>query len=225
MTTNTNFVYLVTFLVDDKKFVLTKNTFDNHPDSLLTKIVKSKTPDKYVVSDKYNNFYVDRDPEAFKYIVDVLRGYDIGSIEEDDERLYNKVQHDLKYFNLKPIIYLGDDLGDMLKEEYDENDTPMLDQFINVLEKAEVKAAEVKPDNNVIELISQGGGLHLMANLSNDVNMKQLVMEAKARDNVTMSDSVSDDAEFFSDGDEENNEENNEENVKTKSTARFIEIS
>src|SRR6185437_3118969 len=94
---------LITFLVDDCKFTLSRRTFQLYPDSLLTKIVNHKVIDKTVTCDivKKNIFYVDRDPESFKYIVDTIRGYDIGNPNNiENKNLCKKVIHDLEYFGL-----------------------------------------------------------------------------------------------------------------------------
>jgi len=89
---------LLTFFVDDRKFILAKKTLNNYPDSLLTKIMNgSSTDDRVVVNRLQSLFYIDRDPEVFKYIVDYLRGYDLNI---NDKNLRDKVVNDLKLFGL-----------------------------------------------------------------------------------------------------------------------------
>ena len=163
---------IITFSVDDRKFVLSRNTFQNHPESLLTQVVNLKVSDKSIVAagpgpDHKSLFYVDRDPEAFKYVVDCLRGYDFNVNDIENKNLRNKVIHDLEYFNL-PIntIYLNipediekikfgsdaledimnntDDINkeDMLQltNDLNEQNTPLLTQFIDILSKKEERS-------------------------------------------------------------------------------------
>lgn len=157
---------LATFLVDDHKFVLTKMTLNNHPESLLTKIVNGDATDSSIIFNHQQSlFYVDRDPEAFKYIIDYHRGYDINMNAIENKNLQAKILHDLKYFNLYDIntvvlnltennmedLKFGPDaLNEMLESDQDQDQeerevTPFLKQFIDNLSK--IKETKLESGN------------------------------------------------------------------------------
>lgn len=91
--------------IDDHKYVLTKATLNNYQSSRLYQILSRKIKDPYVVFDFATNMvYIDRDPESFSYIVDMIRGYrhDINNIT--DQYLKDKIRIDLEYFGLAELI-------------------------------------------------------------------------------------------------------------------------
>jgi len=201
---------LVTFLVDDKKFVLTKDTFDSYPKSLLSKIINYESSDKSIISDdkQVNLFYVNRDPKAFKYIVDHLRGYDIDVTNIKNKNLREKVLYDLKYFNLdyhnvinlnfehKQIqeVFGQEAIENILNDtEYSEKDTPLLNQFTELLtSKLEEKIQE--KNNNISDLFTSlaNGSLSvdLMTALSNDENIKNIIKQSQVVEEESETDSL-----------------------------------
>ena len=217
---------LVTFIVDDKKFIVSIDTLNLYPTSLLTKVVTQNVSDKYIKpSNKIDEdsviYYVDRDPLSFKYIVDYLRGYDLDL--EENKQLHDKITFDLKYFGLPLIIQNinieTNDISDILKEEYDEQ-APLLKQFINHLENS--KEEDNKEDNklaDIMEQINQNGGqipFSLITTMSNDENIKKLVKEQQYYDDEELSDLSS---KNFSESDSES-----ECNVLHKTKRIYIEI-
>lgn len=209
MTTTYN--NLITFLVDDHKFVLNKDTFNNHPDSLLTKIIKNETKDPSIIQDKLNRsiYYVDKDPESFRYIIDHLRGYTIQLDNIKDINLRNKVHHDMKYYNLplniihlniklSPDLTVVDDIDTILNstdKKYNKKDTPLLNQFEKILTDQNHNY-QTESNNNLKELVNtfiQNDGnipMSLMTDISNNPELKQLIMKFN-QDTKTESDTES----------------------------------
>jgi len=210
---------LVTFLVDDKKFVLTKDTFDSYPKSLLSKIINYESSDKSIISDdkQVNLFYVNRDPKAFKYIVDHLRGYDIDITNIKNKNLREKVLYDLKYFKLdynndvvdlnfehKQIqeVFGQEAIENILNSndtDYQENDTPLLTQFTELLtSKLEEQEQTIPLNNNIVDLFNNlqnslaDGSLSvdLMTALSNDENMKKIIKQSQVVEEESDTDSL-----------------------------------
>lgn len=199
MTTTYN--NLITFLVDDRKFVLNKDTFNNHPDSLLTKIIKNETKDPSIIQDKLNRsiYYVDKDPESFRYIIDHLRGYTIQLDNIKDINLRNKVQYDMKYYNLplniihlniklSPDLTVVDDIDTILNstdKKYNKKDTPLLNQLEKILtdQNQNHQNYQTESNNNLKELVNtfiQNDGnipMSLMNDISNNPELKQLIMK------------------------------------------------
>ncbi|AYV76938.1 MAG: BTB/POZ domain protein [Barrevirus sp.] len=142
---------LITFLVDGRTYVLLRDTFSKHPDSLLTKIINFEVTDKSVIysgNHSLTTFYVNKDPKSFKYVVDYLRGYPVIINKIKNENLRNKVLMDFNYFGLKEEITLGvevvedkelygkEALENILKtdtDSYEDKDTPLLTQFSHLL--------------------------------------------------------------------------------------------
>ena len=100
-----------TIHIDDRTFRLREEAINKYPESLLAKVIKKDKTDPYV-SVEGNVINVDRDPQAFSYIVDVYRGYPCDSWEISDSRLRHKVDHDLKHFGFK----------DCMRETFSETD-------------------------------------------------------------------------------------------------------
>lgn len=226
---------LLTFLVDDRKFVLTKDTFNNYPHSLLTQIVNYETNDKTIYIDPSNKnvFYVNRDPKAFKYIVDHLRGYNVNIDNIKSNNLRAKVLMDLKYFNIdykiinlnidtEPVneIFGEEALESLLnpgEHEYNRNNTPLLNKFQELLEKQFETKTESENVSNLMNELNKNydDGLvpaELINNLSNNVDIKKMIIESQL-DKVP--DSDTDSLEIKSDNDDE---------TRYKTTERYIEI-
>ncbi|MCJ7636444.1 MAG: hypothetical protein MUO21_03055 [Nitrososphaeraceae archaeon] len=247
---------LVTFLVDDRKFVLTKNTFDDYPHSRLTQIINHEIQDKSISKDAIhdNVFHVNRDPKAFKYIIDHLRGYDVDLDTIKNSNLKNKVLHDLKYFNIDyKIINLNvtsmtmstlvdfvpgqDAIENILNstyEEYDEKDTPLLTKFGELLSE-KIQTCE-NSTLNIAELVnSLSNGLEngsipidLINELSNNQEFKNIIKNAQ-NDALSESESETESLEIKSDNDTNSDSSSYVNSIKetkeTKETKeRYIEI-
>jgi len=85
--------------IEDKKFMINKTFINNYPNSRLAKIINKSIDDKYVII-KNNNIYINKDPEVFMYILDMLKGYELNMEDITDNRLKNKIISDLRYFGL-----------------------------------------------------------------------------------------------------------------------------
>lgn len=228
---------LVTFLVDDRKFVLTKDTFNDYPHSLLTQIINHETNDKTIYVDPSNNnvFHVNRDPKAFKYIVDHLRGYDVNLDNIKSHNLRAKVLQDLKYFNIDyKIINLNVDtepvneifgeealesLLNPIGHEYNRNNTPLLNQYQESLEKQFETKTETESENvsnlmNELNKNYDNGSMpvELINTLSNNDDIKKMIIESQLE---KVPDSDTDSLEIKSDNDDE---------TSYKTTERYIEI-
>ncbi|ARF09490.1 BTB/POZ domain protein [Indivirus ILV1] len=200
---------LVTFLADDRKFVLQKDTFNDFPNSLLTQVVNGETTDKTIYVDplQKNLFYVNRNPKSFGYIIDHLRGYDIDLDNINDKNLREKVLHDLKYYNLDfKIINLNiesnipndvfgkDNLVDMLNstnEEYDRKNTHLLNKLQEVLEKQYCNL-----ENQTFNIDNGSISQDLINDLSNNEDIKKLIIQSQIDQ---MSDSDTDSLDFNED--------------------------
>lgn len=84
---------------DDQKFIVTKATLLNFPNSLLPQLIKNNHSDECVVVDG-NNIYIDRDPKSFLYVIDTYRKYPVDVEDIQDDLLKKKVMQDLKHFKL-----------------------------------------------------------------------------------------------------------------------------
>lgn len=208
---------LITFLVDDHKFVLSKETFNDHPHSLLTHVIKYDTIDKHIVLDKDhdNIFHVSRNPKSFKYIVDHLRGYDIDINSIKNINLRNMVLHDLKYFNLDyNVINLdvpseqddeSNSIENILKpsnEDYDEKDTPLLNRFhefvnIDASQEQSIQPTQ-QPFPSFVDLVNQltknfNGEVtaDFMNTLSNNDQIKDLIKKSQQESTISDSETAS----------------------------------
>ncbi|QKF94070.1 SKP1/BTB/POz domain-containing protein [Fadolivirus algeromassiliense] len=146
---------LITFIVDDHRFVLHRDTLNKHKNSIFVRVINKTKKDPYILFDEQTNtLYVDRDPLSFAYVIDCLRGYDCQIDTITDINLRYKVIHDFKYFGLykdthgnmdKHIIFEGektdeDDVGEILKStenDYNDNETPFLKKFIDLLKSTD----------------------------------------------------------------------------------------
>lgn len=150
---------LITFIADDYKFILHRDTLNKHQNNIFIKIINKTKHDPYIIYDETTNtMYVDRDPISFSYIVDCIRGYGCQIDNIQDINLRYKVLHDFKYFGLlkeacsknveKHIIFEGeennaDDVAEILKssnEQYNESETPYLNKFMNLLNTVSKKS-------------------------------------------------------------------------------------
>lgn len=234
---------LVTFLVDDRKFVLTKDTFDDYPHSLLTQIINRETQDKSILQDSINDntFHVNRDPKAFKYIIDHLRGYDVDIDTIKNSNLKNKVLHDLKYFNIDykiinldvssmstPVDFMSgqDAIENILNsthEEYNEKDTPLLTKFGELLnvkaqtnENATLNIAELV--NGISNGLENGSiPIDLINELSNSQEFKNIIKNAQ-NDALSEAESETESIEIKSDNDSDSS------NHANSTKERYIEI-
>jgi len=153
--------HLFTILVDNKKFVVTRATLLNYPESLLTKLVTNKKNDQYVAIDG-NTIYIDRDPESFTFVINFYRGYKFDIEEITDNVLKSKVIADLRYFGLyKDIISLnltdGDEdneVGEILKtcSEEDNQAHDLLNLLFN-----KKKGGSVVSTESTIQSLQDGG--------------------------------------------------------------------
>jgi hypothetical protein len=88
------------FHVDDKTFVLMRETIESYPNTLLAKGIQNPNfKDKYIKISG-NDIYIDRNPESFKYVIDRLRNYEINLDSITDEFFKRRVIDDLDYFDL-----------------------------------------------------------------------------------------------------------------------------
>jgi len=181
---------LLTFYIDDHKFSLAKSLINNYPESHLLKIINGTIKDKYVMVDK-NDVYVNKDPEVFIYIIDVLRGYDFVIDNIKDHRLKCKLDNDLKYFGLyhtitkpttesiiesKKDVMNINNLENMLNninEEYQE-EPPLIKTLLNIAKK-NIPKVEQKIEQNVnnakTEMLSElATGINTNLLNSNDQN-------------------------------------------------------
>ena len=147
---------LFTFIVDDYKFTVTKSTINNYSSSHLCKVLNGTVKDNcIIVNTETNTVYIDRDPEAFAYIVDTLRGYryDVDAIT--DLRLKHKVEVDLKYFGLcktetpksNTVVTEKDvdEIDNILKssnETYNTDEVPLLTKFLELASKSQKTKSE-----------------------------------------------------------------------------------
>ena len=92
--------------IDDKKYTLTRESVNKFPDSRFCKIISKtiKDPNVVFINDM---IYINRDPYAFAYIVDIIRGYNRNLSMVTDTNLKHKIQVDLDYFglNIKPNLF------------------------------------------------------------------------------------------------------------------------
>jgi len=182
---------LLTFYIDDHKFSLAKSLINNYPESHLLKIINGTIKDKYIMVDK-NDIYVNKDPDVFTYIIDILRGYDFVIDNIKDNRLKCKLDNDLKYFGLQqptpepitePIteskkdVMSINDIENMLNninEEYQE-DPPLIKTLLNIAKnntpKVEQKKVEQNVNNTNTKMLSElATGINTNLLNSNDQN-------------------------------------------------------
>lgn len=247
---------LVKFIVDTQKFIVSKDALDFYPECILTTVVNEVTTCKCVIpSNKTNKdsiiFYVDRDPESFKYVIDYIRGYEIDldlPYFMENKQLCNKIKSDLKYFNLKNVVNMdvetfvyddiegwSDDISNILKEEYTE-ETPMLKQLINHLvskDKTSLQTKEIQKEDHdnkleeMMNLINQNGGtipFNLIATMSNDETIKRLILEQQKQQQKNIDEESSDFSnDNFSDSSSSSSFDNNRD-ILHKNKRIYIEI-
>lgn len=94
------------FLVDEKKFTLTRKTLIKYQDSLISKTAFSREfNDRVFVMDSFGKtqVFIDADPDSFKHIVSFMRGYPI-NLNLLDSATKSKLRYDAEYFQIKDII-------------------------------------------------------------------------------------------------------------------------
>ena len=177
---------LLTFYIDDHKFSLAKSLINNYPESHLLKIINGTIKDKYIMVDK-NDVYVNKDPEVFTYIIDILRGYDFVIDDIKDNRLKCKLDNDLKYFGLhqtttepiiEPILEPKKDVMEInnienmlnnINEEYQE-DPPLIKTLFNIPKKNTPKREQHVNNTNTEMLSELATGINTNLLNSNDQN-------------------------------------------------------
>lgn len=195
---------LFTFIVDDRKFTVTRSTVNNYPSSQLFKVLNGTIKDNCIIVDKDTGIvYVDRDPSAFEYIVDTLRGYEYNVNEIIDLRLKSKVESDLKYFGLcknEVVIKEEDEIENILKssnETYRPEEVPLLNKFMELMTKTktetETETLEMGPEDktkitdfikSINEKIQDGGDpFELISALSTDENLKNMIIKNQMIEN------------------------------------------
>lgn len=83
--------------MDDHKYTLTLESINKFPNSHLYEILVKKIKDPHVFI-QTDQIYIDKDPIAFSYIVDILRGYECDINAITDPKLKHKIMIDLSYF-------------------------------------------------------------------------------------------------------------------------------
>lgn len=208
-----NYNNLYTFHIDNTKFVLNKDIFNNYPDCLLTKILKNEIKDISVIPDKIDKsvYYIDRDPESFKYIIDHLRGYTVQPDNIKDINLRNKVQYDMKYFGLHfNTIYLNLSLTDLSQVDLSLTDlepitnteiinTPLLNQLDTLLKES--KNTPLKDSinkrplkelvNDFVNSNNEEIPYSLINDLSNNDDLKEIIKKSIENEKLNDSDTES----------------------------------
>ena len=141
--------------VDDQKFIVTKATLLNFPNSLLAQLIKNNYSDECAVVNG-NNIYIDRDPKSFAFVIDTYRKYPIDVEDIQDDLLKKKVIQDLKHFKLyKEIVSFNYNQNIFNADDECENEDE--DILNNILKTSETKTND---ESNVVtnflsKLISQ----------------------------------------------------------------------
>ena len=175
---------LITFTVDDRKFILTRETLSKHSGNFFTQILNKTKQDATVVyDDLHNMLYIDRDPRSFAYIVDYLRGYFI--YEESkldgitDMDLREKVKYDFKYFGLDNSQNSNqnlDDVAEILKstdESYNDKEAPFMKRFLDMLKSTSTSLSTSinKTNDNNSEINSEFNSDILKSNDPEKINI------------------------------------------------------
>jgi hypothetical protein len=95
---------LFEIIIDDKRFILSKETLKRNRQCKLSKVLFDGYTDPCITPVSDNAIFIDRDPESFNFIVAKMRGYNINYNEIKDQFLKEKVIHDIRYFGLIETI-------------------------------------------------------------------------------------------------------------------------
>lgn len=149
---------LYTIHVDDKIFVLTKDTINTHDGNLLKKAINYNGGifyDKYVMIHG-DDIYVDRDPKSFSYVIDHLRNYQFNVDDITDEYFKRKVIDDLDYFglycNFGSIGNFDDDVNDIAEEDIKSN-TDNLNKLMDIISNGTINTDLIQQVSNNLDVI------------------------------------------------------------------------
>ena len=155
---NSTHIKLFYVHIDEKLFALSKSTLLNCEGTYLHKILTKEVTDKYVFFNQ-NHVYVDRDPESFSFIVNILRGYDVKVDEIADSKLRNKVMKDLEYFGINSVSKVIESVnqGGEEPEYFGINSVNKVIESVNQGGE-EPEYFGINSVNKVIESVNQSGG-------------------------------------------------------------------
>ena len=87
--------------IDDQIFRVSKQTLLKYTNSKFAEIIKNNTNDHKIILDRLSStFFIDSDPESFKVVLEVMRGYTNNLNHITDQYLLRKINKDLQYFNI-----------------------------------------------------------------------------------------------------------------------------
>lgn len=95
-------------IIDDKIFILSRETLKRNRQCKLSKFVFDNISDPCILLIEPNKIIIDRDAESFSFIISKMRGYNINYNEIKDNFLKEKVIHDVRYFGLIEKIGVSD---------------------------------------------------------------------------------------------------------------------
>lgn len=170
------------FCVDDVMFCLGRKSIESLGENCFTQMIDEKInhiTEKIVFNPQNRTFFMDMDIDSFKFIVSLLRGYDVDA----EYNLKKKVERDLKLLNIdyefsdkligKSRVLLGDDLE-------------KIEQYVNEIESK----------------INDSQSFDMMNAISTDQNIMQY-LKNKNNDNESSSDDESESNNSFLNSSEE----------------------
>lgn len=107
----------ITISVQQKLFYLFTDRLKHEPQSKLYKMVFCNYLDESIIVHK-GVYYLDRDPDSFKHVLDYIRGYPIPQLPQN---LTQRLIVDAEYFELPNLleqlnIEIDEEMSDTLKE-------------------------------------------------------------------------------------------------------------
>ena len=116
-----------TIQIDDRVFRVSKQTLLKYPNSKFAEIIKNNTNDHKILLDRMSNtFFVDSDPESFKVVLEMMRGYTNNLNHITDQYLLRKINKDLQYFNIT-FDNLETQIFQNFVPSYDQKDVILID--------------------------------------------------------------------------------------------------
>lgn len=221
------------FCVDDAVFCLGRKSIESFGENCFTQMIDGKiehTSEKVIFNPQSRVFFMDMDVDSVRYIVSLMRGYDI-NVPYD---IKNKVERDLKILDIdyefsdklvgKSRVLLGGDL-DKIEQYVNEMETK-----INECESFDMMNA-ISTDKNIIEYLknknqevstseSSSGSEFLDSSSDDSSNDDQNVSENDQNDHK---DNHNDQQDNHNDQQNDNNHDNNDSDDKKYESIKIIE--